>query len=102
MIEITVKLDDDSVKSAVATAWQREFRAPETGYNHNDSGGTGWQEVMRQVKEHIESLDLSEIIATIARGHIANAVDEAVTVALREKAKQRTKEMMRDGTLFKD
>lgn len=100
MIEITLKLDDDSVKSAIATAWQREFVAP-TGYNgRNNEGGAGWKEVMRQVEAHIQSMDLSEAINLAARAKIAGVVDEAVTIALRERAKKLAKEMANNGTLL--
>ena len=99
MIELTIKLDTDKVEAAVREAWQCEFRTPD-GYR--DSGGAGWQEVLRQVKAHIETLDLGAAIATAARARIDNVVNEAVTIALREKAKQRAKEMMRDGTLLQE
>lgn len=101
MIELTIKLDTDKVEAAVREAWQREFRAPD-GYRSSDAGGAGWQEVMRQVKVHIETLDLGAVISTAARARIDDVVNEAVTIALREKAKQRAKEMMRDGTLLQE
>jgi hypothetical protein len=97
MIELTIKLSTEKVEAAVREAWQREFRVP-SGYH--DAAGAGWQEVMRQVKAHIETLDISAAIAAAARARIDDVVNEAVTVALREKAKQRAKEMMRDGTLI--
>ena len=101
MIELTIKLDTDKVEAAVRDSWQREFRTPDSSSSYSrDSGGAGWQEVMRQVKAHIETLDLGAAIATAARARINDVVDEAVTVALREKAKQRAKEMMRNGTLL--
>lgn len=97
MIELTIKLDTTKVEEAIRIAWQREFQ---TGDGYRDAGGSGWHEVMRQVKAHIATLDLSAAIATAARARIDDVVNEAITVALREKAKQRTKEMMRDGTLL--
>lgn len=97
MIELTIKLDTTKVEEAIRTAWQREFH---TADGYRDAGGSGWQEVVRQVKEHIQTLDLSAAIATAAKARIDDVVNEAVTVALREKAKQRAKEMMRDGTLL--
>lgn len=101
MIELTIKLDTEKVEAAVRDAWQREFRAPD-GYRSGDAGGAGWQEVLRQVKVHIETLDLGAAISTAARARIDDVVNEAVTIALREKAKQRAKEMMRDGTLLQE
>ena len=101
MIELTIRLDTDKVEAAVREAWQREFRTPD-GYRNSDSGGAGWQEVVRQVKAHIETLDLGAAIATAARARIDDVVNEAVTIALRAKAKQRAKEMMRDGTLLQE
>lgn len=100
MIEITLKLDDEAVKAAIATAWQREFVAP-SGYSRSE-GGAGWKEVMRQVEAHIQSMDLSEIINLAARSKIAGVVDEAVTIALRERAKKLAKEMANNGTLLAD
>lgn len=97
MIELTIRLDTTKVEEAIRTAWQREFHASD---NYRDAGGAGWQEVVRQVKEHIQTLDLSAAIAVAAKARIDDVVNEAVTVALREKAKQRAKEMMRDGTLL--
>jgi hypothetical protein len=99
MIELTIKLDTEKIESAVREAWQREFRAPD-GYRNGENCGAGWQEVVRQVKAHIETLDLGAAIATAARARIDDVVNEVVTIALREKAKQRAKEMMRDGTLL--
>ena len=99
MIELTIKLDTEKVEEAIRVAWQREFSVPDA-YSRGDKGGAGWQEVMRQVKEHIESIDLSEAIARAAKARIANVVDEAVTNALKEKVKQRAKEMMKEGTLL--
>ncbi len=101
MIELTIKLDTDKVEAAVREAWQREFRTPD-GYRGNDSVGAGWQEVVRQVKAHIETLDLSTAIATAAKARLADVVDEVVASVLREKARQRAKEMLRDGTLLKE
>lgn len=99
MIELTIKLDTEKIESAVREAWQREFRAPD-GYRNGENCGAGWQEVVRQVKAHIETLDLGAAIATAARARIDDVVNEVVTIALREKTKQRAKEMMRDGTLL--
>lgn len=98
MIELTIKLDTDKVEAAIRDVWQREFRTPE----YREGGGAGWQEVVRQVKSYIETMDLSEAIAKAARSKIDDVVNEAVTIALREKAKQRAKEMMRDGSLLQD
>ena len=100
MIEITLRLDDEAVKVAIATSWQREFSAP-NGFGRSE-GGTGWKEVMRQVNSHIETMDLSEVINLAARSKIAGVVDEAVTIALRERAKKLAKEMASNGTLLAD
>jgi hypothetical protein len=96
MIELTIKLNDDDVRGAISKAWAREFAEP--GYR--DSGGSGWQEVVRQVKHHIEQMDMSEMIAIAARARIDSVINEVVTTALREKAKQRAKEMTKGGTLL--
>ena len=101
MIELTIKLDTDKVEAAVREAWQREFRAPD-GYRNSDVGGAGWLEVVRQVKAHIETLDLSTAIAAAARAQIDGVVDEVVAAALRARAKSLAKEMVRDGTLLQD
>lgn len=101
MIELTIKLDTEKIEAAVREAWQKEFQSPDR-YRNIESCGSGWKEVMRQVKAHIEALDLGPLIASAARARIDGVVNEAVTIALREKAKQRTKEMMRDGTLLQD
>jgi hypothetical protein len=98
MIEITIKLETDKVESAIRDVWQKEFMHTD-GYGRGEDG-KGWQEVQRQVREHIATLDLSQMIATAAKARLANVVDEAVTIALREKAKQRAKEMMKDGSLL--
>lgn len=98
MIELTIKLDTDKVEAAIREAWQREFRTPE----YRENGGAGWQEVTRQVKAHIATLDLSALISTAAKARIDDVVNEVVTIALREKTKQRAKEMMRDGTLLQE
>lgn len=100
MIELTIKLDTDKVEAAIRDAWQREFRPPESGSYRQDQGGSGWCEVVRQIKKHVETLDLSSEITRIAKAKLADVVDEAVTQVLREKVKQRAKEMMRDGTLL--
>ena len=101
MIEITLKLDDEALKLAISTAWQREFSAPNAGYSRSE-GGAGWKEVMRQVESHIQSMDLSEAITLAARSKIAGVVDEVVTIALRERAKKLSKEMANNGTLLAD
>ena len=100
MIEITLKLNEEAVKAAIATAWQREFIASQ-GYSRSE-GGAGWREVMRQVSAHIETMDLTEAINIAARSRIAGVVDEAVTIALRERAKKLAKEMANNGTLLAD
>ena len=97
MIELTIKLDTEQVEEAIGTAWQREFRAAD-GYR--DAGGEGWREVIRQVKEHIKTLDLSAAIALAAKAQIDDVVGEVVAVALRENAKKQAKKMMLDGTLL--
>jgi hypothetical protein len=99
MIEITLKLDDEAVKVAVQNAWQREFTMPGASFGRSE-GGAGWKEVMRQVSAHIETMDLSAAIALAARSKIAGVVDEAVTIALRERAKRMAKEMANNGTLL--
>lgn len=99
MIELTLKLDTTKVEEAIRTAWQREFH---TGDGYRDAGGSGWQEVVRQVKAHIQTLDLSSAIAAAAKAQIDDVVNGVVTNALKEKAKQRAKEMMHDGTLLLD
>lgn len=99
MIELTIKLDTDKVEAAIREVWQCQFKQPDR-YSNTNEGGAGWKEVMRQVKAHIETLDLSAAIATAARAQIDDVVNEAVTIALREKAKKRAKEMMRDGSLL--
>lgn len=97
MIEITIKLETDKVESAIREAWQKEFMRTD-GYRSEE--GEGWKEVVRQVKAHISAIDLSDMIATAAKARLAGVVDEAVTIMLREKAKQRAKEMMKDGSLL--
>ncbi len=99
MIEITIKLDTDKVEAAIREAWQNEFRHTD-GYGRGEDGA-GWKEVVRQVKAHIDTLDLSEMISTAAKARLTSVVDEVVTIALREKAKQRAKEMMKDGSFKK-
>ena len=99
MIEITLKLDTDKIEAIVREAWTREFRPP-GGYLSSDAGGVGWQEVVRQVKSHIEELDFGKAIATAARIRIDDVVNEVVTIALRERAKKLAKEMVNNGTLF--
>lgn len=100
MIELTIKLDTDKVEEAIRAAWQKEFQVPDryTG----TAPGAGWQEVMRQVRAHIETLDLSSYISRIAKAKLDDVVNEAVTIALREKAKQRVKAMMIDGSLLNE
>jgi len=99
-IEITVRLDDDIVKNAVNKAWTRAFSIPDPyGRSSNDTE-VGWQEVKRQVAEHVKTLDLSEMIADSARRQLAGVVDEAVTAALRDAAKKKAKEMRVNGTLL--
>lgn len=85
MIELTIKLDTEKVEEAIRAAWIREFHQA-TGYR--DESGAGWKEVQRQVKAHIETLDLSAVIAKAARAQIDDVVNQVVTEALRNKAKQ--------------
>ena len=99
MIELTIKLNDDEVRAAVGKAWGREFAEP-SSYGRSDAGGAGWQEVVRQVKSHVGNLDLSEMIAAAAKAKLQGVIDEVVTTALREAAKQRAKEMKNAGTLL--
>ena len=101
MIEITVKLDDDVVRTAVGAAWQQAFFKPDDRYRDR-TGAPGYAEVVRQVNEHVRTLDLADMIAAAAKAHIAGVVDEVVTTALREHAKKKAKEMRADGTLFAD
>lgn len=98
MFEITVKLDSDAIEAAVKHAWQKEFLVPDRFVTGN--GGDGLAEVKRQVREYIAGMDLTELIARAAKARIDDVVNEVVTAALREKAKQRAKEMARDGTLI--
>ena len=100
MIEITIRLDTEMVEASVKNAWQKAFLLPDRFGNNNDAYGTA--EVKRQVAEYIATIDVSAIIARVAKAKIDDVVNEVVTVALREKAKQRAKEMMREGTLLGD
>lgn len=100
VIEITIKLDTEAVSKAVSEAWQQAFSFSPTGYSQRDKGGAGWQEVARQVRDFIATMDLTAEIQAAARARLANVVDEVVTTALREQVKQRAKEMKKDGTLF--
>lgn len=100
MIEITVKLDDDVVRAAVGTAWQQSFMKQDN--YRGQTGGAGYAEVVRQVNDHVRTLDLSSMIAAAAKAHIAGVIDEVVTTALREHAKKLAKEMRNDGTLFEE
>lgn len=99
-IEITLHLDETKVKAAVEAAWAREF-APADGY-HDSKAGAGWAEVVAQVRAHIQAMDLSAVIARVARDRIDHVVDEVMTGLLRSKAKEKAKEMMRDGSLLKE
>ena len=96
MIELTIKLDDEAVKAAISKAWGREFAEP--GYR--DGGGTGWQEVVKQVKGHIATLDLREQIAIAARSQLSGVITNVVAAALREETKKQVKEMTKAGTLL--
>ena len=98
MFEITIKLDTEMVEAAVKNAWQKAFLLPDRYANTNDAVGAA--EVKRQVAEYIATLDLSDLIARAAKARIDDVVNVVVTSALREKAKQRAKEMLRDGTLL--
>ena len=98
MFEITIKLETEMVDAAVKHAWQKAFLLPDRYGSTNDAAGAA--EVKRQVAGYIATLDLSDLIARAAKARIDDVVNEVVTSALREKAKQRAKEMLRDGTLL--
>jgi hypothetical protein len=55
---------------------------------------------MRQVRAYIDKMDLGYHIQKAASERLSDVVNNAVTIALRERVKQRAKEMARDGTLF--
>lgn len=95
--EITIRLGTAEVEKAVRDEWQRAFTPPEY---RGDATRPGWHEVQKQVAAHIQSLDLSKIIARIAAEKVCGVVDEIVTAHLREAAKKKAKEMNAMGTLF--
>jgi len=98
MIEITLKLDTEAVEQAVRSAWQQEFRGP-SDFGRQVSG-KGWDEALLQVRKYIETLDLADMIAKVARDQLEDVVTEVVKDALRSKAKKLAKSMERDGTLL--
>ena len=100
MIEITLKIDTQDIERAVGVAWSREFVPPDNTYRSTNTGGTGWQEVQRQVRTHIETLDMTDFIVRSAKAQLAGVIDEVVTSALRERAKALTKTMVKNGDLL--
>ena len=98
MIEITLKLDTEAVEQAVRSAWQQEFRGP-SDFGRQVSG-KGWDEALLQVRKYIETMDLADMIAKVARDQLEDVVTEVVKDALRTKAKKLAKSMERDGTLL--
>ena len=98
VIEITIQLDEAEMRAAILGAWVKEF-APPSKFGTGDVGA-GWAEVMRQVRQHIETLDLSAEIAAAAKGQLASVVQEAVAGALRAEAKKQVADMKRNGTLI--
>lgn len=97
MIEVTIKLNETIIEGAVWEAYKQAFKAPEYG---GRTGGAGWEEVKRQVADHIVTLDLSSMIAAAAKKSLVGVVEEVVDAALRAAVKQRAKEMRIGGTLF--
>lgn len=100
MIEITLKLDTEKVEQAIRDVWQREFSPGSQGYYKDAPTGAGWDEITRQVRAHIQTMDLSEEIARAAKAQLAGVVDEVVAAALRDAAKKRAKEMVKNGELL--
>lgn len=99
MFEITLKLDTELVETAVKKEWQKAFLTQDR-YSSNDSVGVGVAEVRRQVNEYISTIDVSALIARVAKARLDDVINDVVTNALKEKAKQRAKEMMSDGSLL--
>lgn len=95
-LTLTVHLPVAVIQDAIASAAAREFRKPAYG----ESTGIGWGVVETQVRQFITTVDLSDLIRRYTEARLSQAVDEAVTRLLQEKARAKAREMARNGTLL--
>ena len=96
--EFTVKVPTQQVQDTVEYVWNKAFTIPSRSYQENLE--YGYREVERQVKDYINQLDLTDRIQNATNGVLNNAVQEAVELVLKEYAKKRAREMLKDGTLL--
>ena len=96
--EFTVKVPTQQVQDTVEYVWNKAFTIPSRSYNENLE--YGYREVERQVKDYINQLDLTDRIQNVTNGVLNGAVQDAVEVVLKEYAKKRAREMLKDGTLL--
>lgn len=96
--EITVTLPPEPVENLVRQIWTKNFSLPDRNYNRDFE--YGYIEVERQVKQYINQLDLTDIIAIAARNKLQEAVETSVDYVLKQYAKKRATEMLKNGTLM--
>lgn len=97
--QLTVTLPPEPVEQLVRAVWKKEFALPDRG-SYRQEYEHGYKQVERQVRQYVDTLDLTEQIAVQAQAQLHNAVEEAVKVVLREYAKKKAQEMIKDGTLL--
>jgi hypothetical protein len=96
--EVTVTLPPEPVENLVRQIWNKEFALPERNYRQEYE--FGYKQVERQVRQYIETLDLTEQIVACARAQMHNAVEYAVEQALKDFTKQKAREMIKSGKLL--
>ena len=95
-IDMTVAIPIAAIREAILFAISKEFAVPAYG----KATGKGWEIVHRQVRDYLTSIDLTDLIRRYTEARMTQAVDEAVTRLLQEKARQRAREMARNGELL--
>ena len=96
--ELTVKVPAQQVQDTVEYVWNKLFTIPSRSYNDNLE--YGYREVERQVRAYIDRIDLTEHIVAATKSQMNTVVQDAVDVVLKEFAKKRAREMLKDGTLL--
>ena len=95
-ITTTIDLDDSAIKRAIEQVWAKEISPPD----YKEVERPAHAEIRKQVSKYIGEMDLTDMIARVAREKLFPIVDKAVTDAITAAARKKTSEMMKSGTLF--
>ena len=97
-MEITVNIPapEAAIIKAVERVWEQHLSPPQYG----GTPGPGYEIVKGAAAKYLEEMDLGPIIRRYAVARLEEVVDKVVTDLLREKAKAKGRQMIRNGELL--